>query len=85
MHLWLYFRHPQKQPLTDKLRAVFGIEMLILSCLVQVSQELFMGKLLLKQIFFNQNSYAVCISDFAWHLVAGTLPLPKNGCYRLFT
>ena len=51
MHLWLYFRHPQKQPLTDKLRAVFGIEMLILSCLVQVSQELFMGKLLLKQIF----------------------------------
>src|SRR4028118_327121 len=32
-----------------------------------------------KSRFFNQNSHAVCISDLAWHLVVGTLPLPLNG------
>jgi hypothetical protein len=26
--------------------------------------------------FFNQNSHWIYISSFAWHLVAGTLPLP---------
>jgi hypothetical protein len=49
--------------------------MLILSCLVQVIQTSFMGKLLLKALF-NQKSHWIYISSFAWHLVAGTLPLP---------
>jgi len=61
-------------PVPSMLVSVSGLKCLLCRVLCRCSRNLLWASCC-KSRFFNQNTHAVGISDLAWHLVAGTLPL----------